>query len=206
MFDNVNKYVLWDLTTEAVRNTDQNTPQMEYEGEDRGQNQRFLITCGELVVTLFGIVENSYQVFDPRYTTTEMLFYLQRELGVQYVDDSSEALLREMLEEMHIAWSLRGTKAFLHWIIGKVFGWLVKDVYSTSKLLHTNRANSKLYELGLPLREQEILFDKGLYGTPLGSMTIDVDFDADYLEKKDVLEQLMDRWTFPLILNYINTP
>lgn len=206
MFKNVNKFILWDLIPGYVELEDQATLQLLYEGEERGQAQRFLIANGDLIVALFTKIEESFSAYDPWATTVKMLSFLQRQYNVT-LDETNELLLREFLEESITAWKLKGTRHFLHYMIWKIFGWEVTGMFSRGVLLKTNIANSVLYDNSKPFRDQALLFSKEFFGTSIfGKLQIDVFFDSQFSLKSPVLEKLMRGWCYPIDIVYNNTP
>jgi hypothetical protein len=212
MFSNITKYCLWDLATEAVKYRDQETTQMEYEGEDRGQTQRYMVAAGLLVEEFFGGIEDMYSWGSPEDTTVTLtqLQYLQRLIGMNFLaaDSGNEKLVREILAESFNAWRMKGTFNFLHWIIYKVFGWHLisySTVWGTCFRLYP--LEDILYDETLTGYEYKKLYNNLSYPSGLSFiLTIDVFSDANFLTKKAVLERLLVEWTHSCVTAYINTP
>lgn len=210
MFTNVNKYVLWDLAAEAVKIRDQDTPSALYEGELRGQTERYLIAAGDLINDLFDKIERLNYWKDPYKMDNDQLYFLQRELYAEFinVDGYTRDLVVNMLDEMVGAWRLKGTLSFLKWIVWKVFGWEVQEVITlSSETLVTNVLYSSLYDPDLPLVDQKKLYStEDISNTGRTIIAIDVFDDVDFLYKRALLEELMLSWLYVTFFWYFNTP
>ena len=210
MFSNLSKYVLWELAPKAVQAKDEETTQALYESEQRGQTQRFLIGLGDIVVELFNKIESSFNYGNPSTTSQDLLKFLQRKFYANHIEvtGATEARIREFVAEIVTAWRFKGTQAFLHWIIWKVFDWkLVQAISLASEVLITSVNNSYFYDPSLPEEQQKVLYEP-LLMTPEDKLTlvIDVFGDAYFPYKKDTLERLIDEWSYPTSFIYLNVP
>jgi len=209
MFTQFDKYSLWDLATDAVKTRDADTTQLEYEGEDRGQTQRFLIVLGSMLVDLFEKIESSFSSGDSQVVDFEILFYIQRKFFARYLQHAAgkEDLIREFLSEIINAWKLKGTYPFMYWIIWKVFGWEVLGSISAADAFTLSSIGSFLFDPDIVVGDHKILYDYEQMGTVGSSaLTVDVFFDADFAEKYPVLENLTQEWGLGFIFSYVNTP
>ncbi len=209
-FTGVQKYTIWDLMSDNTKIEDEKTTQLNIDGENRGQTQRYLGAIGQLVKELFDKIDESFRFGLADQTSFDFLEFLQRATASRYIEVTAgnEALIRDFQAEIITAWKLKGTQLFLFWIIYKVFGWrLVNILTLASEVLITNSSTSFLYTDDLPPEENKVLFDPGLF-TPDDKMSliIDVFLDAQFLEKKVTLESLLDIWSYPAFPIYLNTP
>jgi len=198
MFFNINKYILWDLIISHVKMVDTETSQMMYDGELRGQTERFTIAAGDLLDEFFKFIDGLFTIQDVQNIESSMLKYMQYFFGVSFTSnvEVAENVIREMLAEIISAWRLKGTKAFLHWIIWKVFGWKVVDVLSHHDYFKLNV--SRIYKEGVSGIARLMV--------PLGIhlLVIDVFEDITFEEKRVVLERLMRGWAVDSQYIYIN--
>jgi len=207
MFVKMSKYTLWDLATSATKNKDRNTAQLLYDGEERGQTQRFMITAGNLIEDLFNFIDNLFFVQDAHATETNMLQYIQDHFGAMFVSDlnNNGALIREVLAEIIPSWTYKGTKGFLHWIIWKAFGWQLTDIISNlTNVIFYNLPGHLTYNPGGPT--PRVIYNDAITWWATLKLFIDVFYDPDFELKRVVLESLIKRWTLPAIFSYIHTP
>lgn len=209
MFDNLSEHSLWDMATKAVQVQDTGTTQMLYDGEYRGQTQRYMITAGRLIKDLFDDIELAFSYNDFATSPVENLKYLQRKInaGFLHAEESAEveAKVRHMLEEIQNAWKLKGTAAFMHWIIWLVFGWRVLGSYSSSSIFKWNESVSLVYMYGISRPRLRRIYNPEVSG--IGGMVvieIDVFHDPQYLAKVELLESLKDDWFVPATFSYVN--
>lgn len=209
MFSQIDKYCLWNLMNDSIKINDAETTQFSYEGENRGQTQRFDITAGDMLEDLFELIESSFYSQDGSVTSFSMLQYLQRAFNATFVeyDVAYEDTIREVLEEIFYAWRFKGTRAFLHWVIWKAFGWQLLEMYSVANMaLLLNVSTSRLYASTATPADLRVLYDHSLLGSEVFNLVIDVFSDVDYLDKKATLERLIEEWTLPCDFVYRNTP
>lgn len=210
MFTNVSKYTLWDLATEAIKVRDRDTTNTLYEGELRGQTERYLIAAGDLINDLFNKIERLYYWKDPYKMEDAQLYYLQRELFAEFinVDTYTKDSVVNMLDEMITGWRLKGTLYFLRWIIQKVFGWEASEIITLySETLVTNVYKSFLYDPDLPLFDQKKLYSsESISTTGRTIIVIDVFNDVNFIYKKTLLEEFMLSWLYITLFWYDNTP
>jgi len=207
-FTNITEGILWELTSDAVKKLDSTTTQFLSQGE----TERFMHVVGDTIVSLFNEIDSSYNVEDPYETKDSMLNFLMRSNDARWFtsgDAETNTKIRTVLVELISAWRLKGTKAFLHWVIYKVFGWTVTDIHSYSTLLYTNISSSTLYNPELTPAEQALMYGEELFDS-LNPYTLVIeaplaDWDVDILDpdKKEVLERLLTYWTVPTKVTYI---
>lgn len=208
MFASLTKYCLWDLMSTEVKLQDNATEQVTYDGELRGETQRYLISAGMLVKDMFEKIESAFAYHDPRETNEEWLDVFLRTHAAAWKPAADDvATAREILAEIRNAYRMKGTRAFVHWVVYKVFGWHVRGIFSYNSLLYTNRRQSKLYDPTKSLQDQQYLYGEDMF-TILApyQLVVDVVFDPDFLEKKEVFEELIQLWTLPVHIEYTNTP
>ena len=216
MFENVSKSILWDVTPDAVKTRDAETKQMLVDSVQRGQTERFLMSCGSLVTELFSDIEKGFYAsdplmvdFDPAKPDEGMLPVLMRRYNIRFADLSADnvATIRNILDEIIHAWRLKGTDAFLYWILGKLFGWRLRSTITlASSVLRCSVNGCTLYDPDISWEEQMILYDETQL-TPDDKTTtvIDVQHDPDFWIKKDLLETMMLDWGYPRVFQFINT-
>lgn len=215
MFSNVNRDLLWALTTEATKVRDLDTTQRVVDGVKRGQSERFFMVLGELVTEMFSDIEGGYYILDPYAAkfdssdvTDGMIPVLLRRYGLQFAElsDSNIAMIRNVLDEIFNAWRLKGTDAFINWILGKFFGWKLKGTITlASSVLRCSVNGCTLYDQDKPWEAQMVLYDETQL-TPDDKTTsvVDVKNDVDFWIKKDSFEKLMADWGYPRVFKYIN--
>ena len=215
MFDNVNRSILWDVTPAGVKTRDADTPQLTIDSEKRGQTERFLLACGSLVDELFSDIEKGFHAsdpllvdFNPSDVSAGMVPALLKRYNLQFVDLSEDniATIRNVLDEIFHAWRLKGTDAFMYWILGKLFGWRLRNTVTlASSVLRCSVNGCTLYDPDLLWEEQMILYDETQL-TPDDKTTtvIDVLHDPEFWIKKDLLEKMMTDWGYPRTFQFIN--
>jgi hypothetical protein len=210
MFNNLNEHSIWEMATKAVQVQDSGTAQMVYDGEYRGQTQRYMITAGRLVKDLFDDIELAFSYNDFATSPVANLKYLQRKINAGFLhaedpDPTIEPKVRHMLEEIQNAWKLKGTAAFMHWIIWLVFGWRVLGSYASSSIFHWNESISLTYYYGVSRPRLRRIYDPAVSG--IGGMVvieIDVFHDPQFVAKVELLEALKDDWFVPATFSYVN--
>ena len=78
-FSNLDKYCLWEMANTQIKVDDQDTQQALYEGEYRGQAQRYHISLGDLIVTLFSKIDELYTYGDMFVSDKSLFEYLQKQ-------------------------------------------------------------------------------------------------------------------------------
>ncbi len=210
MFTNLGRYSVWDTMARHVHAEDEKTPQLDRDGENRGQSQRYLGVVGDIVNELFNKVEESFSWGQVSVTELALLEFLQRRFDARFlkVDVVNEPVIREMLDEIVSAWRLKATFSFLYWMIYKVFGWrLEQAITQASQVIITNSQNSFLFDDTIPVPDNKVIYDPALF-TPDDKTTlvINVFADPNFLVKKESLERLASRWSYPAFYQYVNTP
>lgn len=215
MFSNINRDFLWALTTEATKVGDLDTAQKVVDGVKRGQSERFFMVLSDMVAEMFSDIEGGYYFldpytakFDPADKTAGMIPILLRRYNLQFAELSSSniATIRNVLDEIFNAWRLKGTDAFINWILGKFFGWKLKGTISlASSVLRCSVNGCTLYDPDKSWEEQMVLYDETQL-TPDDKTTsvIDVKNDTDFWLKKDSFEKLMEDWGYPRVYKYVN--
>lgn len=210
MFSQFTKYSLWNMQSDTIKIKDADTTQLMYEGEYRGQTQRFMIVIGSMLLDFFEKVES---IFDWGNIAAHPDAFLDRLLALYNMDVFSGAasvgVKREILDEIITFWKMRGVYLALRWITYKAFGWEVTSVVSLEDLiLETNISGSTLYNSSLPLEDNRVLFSSRLIDWPEQIVEVDVKDDADFWTKKIVFERLCDIWGYTNIslISYVNFP
>ena len=209
-FTNLDRYSVWDRMARHVHIEDEKTPKLLIDGEERGQSQRYLGIPGDIILELFDKIEESFSWGQVSVTELALLEFLQRRFDARFlkVDVVNEPVIRDMIDEIMSAWRLKATFSFLYWIIYKVFGWrLEQAITQASQVLITNSQNSFLFDDTIPTGDNKVLYDPALF-TPDDKTTlvIDVFADVNFLVKRESLERLATRWSYPAFYQYINTP
>jgi len=211
MFDNITEQSLWDITAQGVKSQDTGTPQMLYDGVNRGQTERYMILVGRLIEDLFNTIELAFTYNDPMTTPADNLKFLQERVMANFldatVDDDHEARVRYILEEMISAWKLKGSKGFIHWILWTVFGWKLVEINSRNSIFFLNNPLCVTYYPGLPRQKTKRILAP-IYLKPGGEveMIIDVFFDAQFTAKSELLNILKDDWFIPTTFIFENQP
>lgn len=208
-FSNLDKYCLWEMANTQIKVDDQDTQQALYEGEYRGQAQRYHISLGDLIVTLFSKIDELYTYGDMFVSDKSLFEYLQKQFYAYFftANTGNEDLVRNVLEEIINAWRLKGTIAFFHWIIWKIFGWqvlYVKSLHST--VLKWSLPGRTLYAPGAAIEDIEVLYDPAEMAEDLIVIVVDVFSDTAYTEKKATLESLVHKWGHGVSFEYNNIP
>lgn len=211
MFDNLDEGILWKFHPSTLKVSDTATKQMFYEGEFRGQTERFLYVIGRLIKQVFTDIDSIYTADDPERTKSDYLLILQKIYAGNYFDidtPEDENNLKDFLNSIIYAWKLKGTEGFLRWIIFKLFEWELMFIETAANLVfRLGIYTSLLYTPERLDDAQSILFDPNRFlpVTKTG-VVIDVKEDPDYEAKKGVLLALSLDWVYISRYKFINLP
>lgn len=223
MFDNLQRSCLWDMLSDNLKVLDSTTTKRgvlrkpddsgyfidDSQLEKKGQTERYMLVIGEVVKDFFNDIERLHKWGGIDGDAYSLLPILQRRSEVECIklSEDTERLVRHVLEEAPHAWRLKGTKAFLHWIIWKVFNWQLKD-YATfaSKVFKASVSTDVTFSPELDVNSLRLYYDP-IQLEPMDRtvLSVDVFFDSDFEEKKALLEDLLKKWAYPCTMRYLNT-
>ena len=76
-----------------------------------------------------------------------------------------------------------------------------------SSVLKLSVFTRRIFDGELPDNAQKVLYDPDLMSPDdKTTLIVDVFFDPDFDEKKITLEQLLKEWSYPCVVQYVNTP
>lgn len=203
MFSNLKETSIWDImtyTNEHIEVGDSNTTQAVYDGEERGQTQRYLISNGKIIIDLFDKIEELFSLRDVEESSLSILNSELKTFSALFFEAtaSNRRLIEYFLDEIVNAYRLKGTESFMRWIIWKVFNWKLRSALTlASSVLRTTTFSSFLYDPALSYEENKVLYDPSLM-TPDDKtiLVVDVFYDRDFLDKKDTFENLAPKWGY----------
>jgi hypothetical protein len=216
MFDLVDENILWSLQPDAIKIKDSATTQMLYNGELRGQTQRYMIVVGRLIKDFFDKVEDLYswgniKTHSSLFLDNLLLLYYLNFFGTSITD----AAKKEILDEAVWFWKLKGTVLALRWITWKVFNWEVDKITTLTDLIMFTcdvdsflpGSSSVLYDNSKTLDDSRVLYSGRLINWSDWGITVDVNHDADFAAKKIIYERLCDLWGYADVshITYLNS-
>ena len=200
MFKNLDEEYLFKHTRNSLKKRDEESPQMEYLGKDRGQSERYLITIGRLLNGSVGKIEGLYYLYDYDNTDSDVLDFILESKDLGFATTiTDERNKRDLLKNYEHNVKSVGTEMFLKWIVWKVLGWKVLSVSKElpDDLILTNTNNRVIYGNG-----QEVTF-KIFGGGVVWSLVIIAPPDEVEFDRKKVwLETKIKDWVINAKIEY----
>jgi hypothetical protein len=129
MFDNFSNTYLWDITKINTKDADTETPKMEWEGEERGQTERFMIGLSRLLKNHYNRIEELFEINDFHRIPSKYYDLKLRSMGLTFIPtDLTQEKKREIIKNYPIVKRTLGTRAFVEWMVWMILGWEVASL------------------------------------------------------------------------------